>query len=85
MQSGGEPKAKLGPTDTVFLVMGGMVGSGIFMNPHVVAAHAPSAPAILGAWRVLHRWIALLMVVLVIVHVVHGFLYGALFLGGGVR
>ena len=48
--AGGQPKAKLGPTDTVFLVMGGMVGSGIFMNPHVVAAHAPSAPAILGAW-----------------------------------
>jgi APA family basic amino acid/polyamine antiporter len=32
------------------LVMGGIVGSGIFMNPHVVAREAPSAPAVLGAW-----------------------------------
>lgn len=32
------------------LVMGGIVGSGIFMNPHVVAREAPSALAVLGAW-----------------------------------
>jgi APA family basic amino acid/polyamine antiporter len=44
------PRAMLGLTDTAFLVMGGIVGSGIFMNPHVVAMAAPSATAILGAW-----------------------------------
>ena len=44
------PRAMLGLTDTAFLVMGGIVGSGIFMNPHVVAVAAPSAAAILGAW-----------------------------------
>jgi len=43
-------KARLGLTDTAFLVMGGIVGSGIFMNPHVVAVAAPSGLAILGAW-----------------------------------
>ena len=43
-------KARLGLTDTAFLVMGGIVGSGIFMNPHVVAVKAPSGAAILGAW-----------------------------------
>src|SRR5512139_1581124 len=32
------------------LVMGGIVGSGIFMNPHVVAREAPSAAAVIGAW-----------------------------------
>ena len=41
---------RLGLTDTAFLVMGGIVGSGIFMNPHVVAVAAPSSAAILGAW-----------------------------------
>ena len=44
------PRGKLGLTDTAFLVMGGMVGAGIFMNPHVVAVAAPSSAAILGAW-----------------------------------
>jgi APA family basic amino acid/polyamine antiporter len=32
------------------LVMGGMVGSGIFMNPHVVAKDAGSSAAIFSAW-----------------------------------
>jgi quinol-cytochrome oxidoreductase complex cytochrome b subunit len=50
-----------------------------------MAAHYEDLRAILGTWRYLHRWIALLMVVLLIVHVVHGFLYGALFLDRGVR
>jgi APA family basic amino acid/polyamine antiporter len=40
----------LGLFDTTMLVMGGIVGSGIFMNPHVVAREAPSAAAVLGAW-----------------------------------
>lgn len=40
----------LGLFDTTMLVMGGVVGSGIFMNPHVVAREAPAAWAVIGAW-----------------------------------
>ncbi len=32
------------------IVMGGIVGSGIFINPYVVALHVHTAPLILGAW-----------------------------------
>ena len=32
------------------LVMGGIVGSGIFMNPHVVAKIVDTPALILGAW-----------------------------------
>ncbi len=32
------------------LVMGGIVGSGIFINPYVVAQQVHTAPLILGAW-----------------------------------
>ena len=41
---------QLGLFDTTMQVMGGIVGSGIFMNPHVVAREAPSGTAVLGAW-----------------------------------
>jgi len=51
----------------------------------LMAAHYEDLRAILGTWRYLHRWIALLMVLLVILHVAHAFLYGALFLDGGAR
>jgi basic amino acid/polyamine antiporter, APA family len=34
------------------IVMGGIIGSGIFMNPHVVAEAVHSPAAILGAWAV---------------------------------
>jgi APA family basic amino acid/polyamine antiporter len=34
------------------IVMGGIIGSGIFMNPHVVAEVVHSPEAILGAWSV---------------------------------
>jgi APA family basic amino acid/polyamine antiporter len=34
------------------IVMGGIIGSGIFMNPHVVAEVVHSPAAILGAWAV---------------------------------
>jgi basic amino acid/polyamine antiporter, APA family len=44
------PSRQLGLFDTTMLVMGGIVGSGIFMNPHVVAREAPSGAAVLGAW-----------------------------------
>src|SRR5262245_4393634 len=43
-------KGRLGLFDTAMLVMGGIVGSGIFMNPHVVARHVPSSAAVLAAW-----------------------------------
>ena len=32
------------------IVMGGIIGSGIFINPYVVARTLPSAPLILGVW-----------------------------------
>lgn len=41
---------RLGLRDTALLVMGGIVGSGIFMNPGVVARDARSVVAVLGAW-----------------------------------
>lgn len=44
------PRGRLGLFDTAMLVMGGVVGAGIFMNPHVVALEAPSASAVLAAW-----------------------------------
>ncbi len=44
------PPSRLGLFATAMLVMGGIVGSGIFMNPHVVAKAAPSSGAVLSAW-----------------------------------
>jgi len=41
---------RLGLFHTSMLVMGGIVGSGIFMNPQVVATDAPSATAVMVAW-----------------------------------
>src|SRR6188474_339375 len=32
------------------LVMGGIIGSGIFINPYVVARHVHTTPLILGVW-----------------------------------
>jgi APA family basic amino acid/polyamine antiporter len=40
----------LGTRDAALIVMGGIVGSGIFMNPSVVARYVPSAGGILLAW-----------------------------------
>jgi len=34
------------------IVMGGIIGSGIFINPYVVAQHLPNPLLILGAWAV---------------------------------
>ena len=42
--------AKLGTFDATLIVMGGVVGSGIFATPSVVAARAGAAPAIVAAW-----------------------------------
>lgn len=41
---------RLGLFDATMLVMGGIVGSGIFMNPHVVATIVSSPLLIIGAW-----------------------------------
>ncbi|HEX5758928.1 MAG TPA: amino acid permease [Thermoanaerobaculia bacterium] len=41
---------RLGPFDATMLVMGGIVGSGIFMNPYVVARHVHTPFLILGTW-----------------------------------
>jgi APA family basic amino acid/polyamine antiporter len=41
---------KLGAFDATMLVMGGIIGSGIFINPYVVARHLPSSPYILAVW-----------------------------------
>ena len=43
---------KLGPFDATMIVMGGIIGSGIFMNPHVVASVVHTPLLILGAWAV---------------------------------
>ena len=42
--------AKLGLFDATMIVMGGVIGSGIFVNPAVVARHVHSPVLILGAW-----------------------------------
>jgi APA family basic amino acid/polyamine antiporter len=41
---------RLGLFDATMLVMGGIVGSGIFMNPYVVARQVGTPALILGAW-----------------------------------
>ena len=41
---------RLGPFDATMLVMGGIIGSGIFINPYVVAGHVHTPALILLAW-----------------------------------
>jgi APA family basic amino acid/polyamine antiporter len=41
---------RLGLFDAVMIVMGGIVGSGIFMNPYIVARQVHTPALILGAW-----------------------------------
>ena len=43
---------RLGLFDATMLVMGGIVGSGIFINPYVVAQQVHTSALILGAWIV---------------------------------
>jgi APA family basic amino acid/polyamine antiporter len=43
---------RLGAFDATMLVMGGIVGAGIFMNPSVVARAVASPGAAIGAWLV---------------------------------
>ena len=44
--------AKLGLFHATMIVMGGIIGSGIFMNPYVVARLVGSPGLILGAWAI---------------------------------
>jgi APA family basic amino acid/polyamine antiporter len=41
---------RLNAFDATMLVMGGIIGSGIFINPYVVARHVHTTPLILGVW-----------------------------------
>jgi len=41
---------KLGPFSAAMIVMGGIVGAGIFKNPYVVASRVHTTPLILGCW-----------------------------------
>ena len=49
----------------------------------LMAAHYEDLRALLNSWRFVHRWAALLMVLLVVIHVVIALLYGAVMVGGG--
>jgi APA family basic amino acid/polyamine antiporter len=40
----------LGPFDATMVVIGGIIGSGIFINPYLVAQRLGSAPLVLAAW-----------------------------------
>lgn len=42
--------ARVGPFDATMVVMGGIIGSGIFINPYVVAKLVHTPALILGAW-----------------------------------
>jgi APA family basic amino acid/polyamine antiporter len=49
--AGADPLARrLGVFDSTMIVMGGIIGSGIFVNPYVVAREVHTSPLILGAW-----------------------------------
>ncbi|MCK7480383.1 MAG: hypothetical protein M0C28_26370 [Candidatus Moduliflexus flocculans] len=41
---------RLGLLDTTFLVIGAVVGSGIFMTPGIIAASLPSPGLLLSVW-----------------------------------
>jgi len=45
-----KPRRQLGFFDATMIVMGGIVGSGIFINPSVVARHLHTSALILGVW-----------------------------------
>jgi APA family basic amino acid/polyamine antiporter len=42
----------LGPFDATMVVIGGIIGSGIFINPYIVAQRLDSSMLVLGAWVV---------------------------------
>ncbi len=43
-------KRALGPFDATMVVIGGIIGSGIFINPYIVAQRLDSPAFVLGAW-----------------------------------
>lgn len=43
-------KRALGPFDATMVVIGGIIGSGIFINPYIVAQRLDSAALVLAAW-----------------------------------
>ncbi len=47
----------------------------------LAAAHFEDLRAILGTWRYLHRWVAVLMLVLLVAHVAYALIYGQMFTG----
>jgi hypothetical protein len=49
----------------------------------LLAAHFEDVRAISNSWRWLHRWVAALLVLLVLLHVVFALLYSAFLLDGG--
>lgn len=48
--SNGALARRLGLFDAAMIVMGGIIGSGIFMNPYIVARRVHTVPLILGCW-----------------------------------
>jgi basic amino acid/polyamine antiporter, APA family len=50
--TGSKLARRIGLFDGTMIVMGGIIGSGIFMNPHVVAEVVHTPTLILGAWAV---------------------------------
>jgi APA family basic amino acid/polyamine antiporter len=43
-------RRELGPFDATMVVIGAIIGSGIFINPYIVAERLPSAGLVLAAW-----------------------------------
>jgi len=43
-------RRELGPFDATMVVIGGIIGSGIFINPYLVARQLDSPALVLGAW-----------------------------------
>jgi APA family basic amino acid/polyamine antiporter len=50
MRSAGELPRRLGLLDSAAIVVGTIIGSGIFVVPNLVARHLPSAPWIVAVW-----------------------------------
>src|SRR5438034_8301474 len=52
-ETGEVPLARrLGPFDAIMIVMGGIIGAGIFVNPAVVARNVHTPLLVLGAWLI---------------------------------
>ena len=45
-------RRELGRFDATIVVVGGIIGAGIFINPYLVAQRLPSGPLVLAAWAV---------------------------------